>query len=510
MLVSGGVLCVATLFVTSSHFIEASTRPKWYAGAAACSLLIIVSCFCRRAILPPVPWLFGTAVIVCTVLALRGLVTFIKAPFFDGLYGIREGFDNPAGFASAMCFVFPLTLYFLRKEQQRWVRIGAAVAGLLLVMGIVLSFSRTALMTLCVATFFWLYHRRHIRYGYAGILAFCVCALVAGLYWVKKDSADGRFLVWSCSWQMIKQHPLIGYGLHGFMKNYMNFQAAYFKDHPESHFGSLAADTFRPFNEYLRVVIDFGFIGLLLLTAFVVIIIIKFRQHKTAETTAALTCLTAISVFSLSSYPLSYPFTWVILGISLFVLFQPEKYVLPRLFRSSLKFVLLSFSLITLYYTYRQTVAEMQWCELAHQDGAITEKELFDGYRRLWPALKNNYLFVYNVAAELNSHGLYDQSLAIADVGTMECADYDMQLIMADNYFQLKNYTAGERHYQWASYMCPNRFMPLHGLFRLYLATGQKDRALAMALLVKNKPIKINSPTVSDIKAEMLRYLNSR
>ena len=51
---------------------------------------------------------------------------------------------------------------------------------------------------------------------------------------MKKDSADGRLLVWICSMNMIKDNLLLGWGIGGFEAHYMDYQASYFERNPNS------------------------------------------------------------------------------------------------------------------------------------------------------------------------------------------------------------------------------------------------------------------------------------
>ena len=67
--------------------------------------------------------------------------------------------------------------------------------------------------------------------------------LVFGLYHFKKDSADGRMLIWNVSMNMIADHPIWGHGLNGFEANYMNYQAAYFAPNTERPEAMVAGDT---------------------------------------------------------------------------------------------------------------------------------------------------------------------------------------------------------------------------------------------------------------------------
>lgn len=86
---------------------------------------------------------------------------------------------------------------------------------------------------------------------------------------MKKDSADGRLLIWKCSWEMIKDSPVYGHGINSFRTHYMDYQAHYFEQHPDSKYSMLADNVLCPFNEYLAVLVNFGFLGFFILLAFI-------------------------------------------------------------------------------------------------------------------------------------------------------------------------------------------------------------------------------------------------
>jgi tetratricopeptide (TPR) repeat protein len=76
----------------------------------------------------------------------------------------------------------------------------------------------------------------------------------------------------------------------------------------------------------------------------------------------------------------------------------------------------------------------------------------------------------------------------------------DVQMLLADNYRELKLYEEAERHLKLAAAMCPVRFMPLYQLAELYRETGRTAEALALARQILNKEIKIPSSTINAIK----------
>jgi O-antigen ligase len=97
------------------------------------------------------------------------------------------------------------------------------------------------------------------------------------LYHFKKDSADGRLLLWTVSTKMILEKPLTGFGVDGFKKNYLLYQGEYFKNNPDSPYADLADNATSPFNEWLKIGVEQGIIGLLFIVG---IILTAFRYSS--------------------------------------------------------------------------------------------------------------------------------------------------------------------------------------------------------------------------------------
>lgn len=157
-------------------------------------------------------------------------------------------------------------------------RYSAVAATIPVIVGIVLSGSRTGMLCAAIvlavrfsgAVRRWKYLRRSVP-----LLALL---LLAGLYLLKKDSADGRLLVWRCSLEMIIDKPLFGHGPGGFTAEYMNYQADYFRTHPDSPYAQLADSVHHPFNEYLLAAVDYGCLGLLVLIVSGAAIVRRYRR----------------------------------------------------------------------------------------------------------------------------------------------------------------------------------------------------------------------------------------
>jgi len=148
----------------------------------------------------------------------------------------------------------------------------------------------------------------------------------------------------------------------------MNYQAQYFEEHPDSKYAMLADNISRPFNEYVGLLVNYGFVGFLL---FLFYLTRAFRRNtnKTLFTYIAYWCLTAIAVFAFFSYPLRYPFVWAVGLLScLTILFQANNKTFAILRKSYISsIIILLLTSIICFKSYGQLKAEMKWCKVAHQ-----------------------------------------------------------------------------------------------------------------------------------------------
>jgi len=162
---------------------------------------------------------------------------------------------------------------------------------------------------------------------------------------------------------------------------------------------------------------------------------------------------------------------------------------------------------VVCFKSYNRLSAEMKWTKIAHKSLAGQTEQMLPEYQRLYPQLRNNELFLYNYAAELNFSKHYEESQTIAHDCERLWADYDLQMLIADNCRQLKDYTQAERRYRKAAAMCPAKFVPLYQLAKMLDATGRSSDAVALAKQIVNKQVKIPSPNINVIQREMRQLI---
>lgn len=129
-------------------------------------------------------------------------------------------------------------------------------------------------------------------------------------------------------------------------------------------------------------------------------------------------------------------------------------------------------------------------------------------YDKMKPQMQHNPLFLYNYAAELNYVGRYEESLILAEECIMIMNDYDVQMLLADNLFNLNNYDEALIRYETAHNMCPNRFVPLFQLFQIYKKLGDTTMMKSIGNVILNKKIKIPSHQIDMIINEVRNELS--
>ena len=446
--------------------------------------------------------------ICCFVQALYGIGQFIGWFQSPSGFHVTGSFDNPAGFAACLCAGAPLFWYFILNKNpfKKW---PAIIALIIVGVAIVLSVSRAGIISFLLIPL--LVGLRYLSLGKAKeilLLAIFSLSMIAGLYFLKKDSANGRILIWQCSWEMIKDKPILGFGHGGFKANYMNYQADYFISHPDSPFSMLADNVNRPFNEYVLLLVNYGLLGLAVLLAFILFLWKVYRNHPNQSLLTSIACwsLSSIAVFAMFSYPLTYPFVWVTGLVAIFIIINPK--LSCQRIKTFSKPIVFLFILAVYYFSYTNMRAEIQWRNIARKSMLGQTEKMLSQYKSLYNQLCKNKLFLYNYAAELNVAGHYSKSLEIACECEKLWADYDLQMLMADNYFQKEEYEKAERYYKKASYMCPVKYTPLYRLYQLYGTTGDWENESIMANKILVKPIKIMSPAIQQMKKEIGRKID--
>ena len=130
-------------------------------------------------------------------------------------------------------------------------------------------------------------------------------------------------------------------------------------------------------------------------------------------------------------------------------------------------------------------------------------------YKETAKVLNNNPFFLYNYASELYLINEIDLSTKIASRCYDLLANYDLELLLGNLYMDRKEYDKAEFHYYKAHYMCPCRFIPLNQIYDLYIEKGEINKSLIIATEIINKPIKVESLVIAQIKYKMFNAIKN-
>ena len=431
-------------------------------------------------------------------------------PSMNHRFLFTGSFDNPAILAMLLSICLPIGFHFMTTEpahKRLWVWLTACMAIFLLATGV-----RTGILAgVCSAIpTGWPTLKKHIgkwsKPKLFFILSFIVLAF-AGLYFSKQDSADGRILIWRISMDMIAERPLWGWGLNGFDAHYMDFQANYFLRHPASKYVLLADNLTNPFNEFLLFAIRYGLAGLAALLLVLVILLKKiFMQSGMYHHVWVSICVT-LCLWSLFSYPYRIPFVWLVTAYlassALFPAMRPKKYAKP------LATCILLVIILPTIRTYLSFKDKREWIQVQERASRGETEAMLPQYAMLYDRLKKDGSFLYNYGAELHFAGHYQKSLEVLKECTRQYNDYNVQMLLADDYQKLGFPQKAIEKYRYANRMVPHKFFPLYQEMQIHITEGDSLHACKTALAILQKDIKIHSRTIEKIQEEAKDCLQS-
>ncbi len=423
-------------------------------------------------------------------------------------YKVLAGFDNPAGIASAITVSLPFTLAFLERLNTHTLRY-LALGGIISVVMIILVSARSRVGILASGTVILLYYHHTIkdiktRKIIAILLSLLLLTVIVYMSFYKRGSNSGRVLILGVCWDMFKDAPLFGHGLHGFRSQYMLYQADYLEHCGSSVLPMLADNTTHPLNEYALLAVNFGVIGIATLLIGIIMTIMHFFKNQSNESFVGIMTIAGIGVLSMFSYPFRYPLTLLGLLCALLLVYKDVLLNLSRTTMVILRSITATLSALCLCLIITWSHYQIQWNNLSVvSDSRNDTKVVLEGYNSLYPKLKNDPYFLYNYAYVLSENEDYEKAGNMATNSFDLMANYDTALLIADIAKEWGDVEVAEEYYRLASRMCPVRFMPLYGLFRLYNDNGRVEEMKDMGQLILSKPIKVYSNEVRMIRTEV-------
>lgn len=436
------------------------------------------------------------------------------------LYALTGSFYNPGPYSGFLAMCFPVCLHEWLKRGKT---VGGYIAlGVLLLMLCVLpaGMSRSAWLAAGIASAYigWMHYKKKITAGIRKHKILTIGAVIVlffvlgGAYLLKKDSADGRLLIWKVAVQAIGEKPLTGYGWDYMAGAYGEAQEKYFSKgeytKQEEH---VAGSPEYVFNEYLQAAMAWG---VPVLCVILLLVITAMAGHQLSGNYGLFGSMLSLAVFSFSSYPFQFPLFVAALDLLVLVGLMGWLHVFPvcALFPVVLCWAVSIYGGYA-YFTHvqeRETVNN-QWqrVRMFYHSGAYTEA--VETYKPFYEEMKWNARYLFELGYACHKAGKHEESNRYLKEALKVSADPMILNIMGKNCQAEKLYIEAEHYLLRSVGRLPGRIYPYYLLFKLYdempegkYAKGRKEWAARMVL---EKEPKVQSTAIREMREEVRKRM---
>ena len=497
---------------------------------------LIVLWFLLRYWLTEVPWLkfFFLLVWMLTGLieAIWGMQQLYGYTYSNhSLFRLTGSFFNPGPYSGYIAIILPVCLWTALRFQKGMGYFGWICAGTILIV-LPAGMSRSAWVAAVVACG-WVYWMERIGWKktktvyimYRNVVVlllliaiFLIYCTAMGLYNMKRNSADGRFLMWKVTGKAIAEQPITGTGLGGFPMAYAEEQGEYFATGIASEQEKRVAGCPEyAFNEYLQIGLELGMGGLSVFVLWLGIVLFHGIRNKQP---GAVGGLMALAVFAVSSYPLQLPSFWIIL---LFLgaicvttgnrqtpssAFSASSFACPIIIISTLSLTSIALFLLQK----RQYETYKQWKLIQTFYNNKTYEAVVEDYQELHDKLKHKPEFLFEEAQCLSKTGEYTKAIQVLERAKRLSGDPMIRYMIAKNRQTLGDYAEAEKELHQAIKILPERLYPYYLLAKLYAEPQfyQKEKLLSTAQVVLGKDPKVENSAIREMKKEIKQLIEKK
>lgn len=420
-------------------------------------------------------------------------------------------FDNPGplgGFLSVVGTIAVTYLIINRNRCSKVARYFCWVMVALLVVLLPASMSRAAWVAcgvavlVCVSVEFNIgeFIKRHKVLSAVGFVVLVL--LVVGSFYLKRDSALGRFHIWKMEMSAILDGPMWGYGEGRALGVYGETQAEYFKYGMGSERDiAIAGCPEYAFNELLKIGLERGFMVMMSVFAGVCLCLLRIVSISPPFAYG----MQALCIFSLFSYPFSLWQFKVLFALFMAVALcnYSENRVLAgtdRVVSIILVGIMLIFSGECYDYHISRKEAVEEWKSLSSMAAFDMYEEIAEGLEPLVPELEDNYRYLYDYGYALHKCGKYMESNDILKKGAKISSDPMFHNIIGKNYESMGLYSFAKEKYEYSHYMVPCRLYPLVLLEELHLKLGAIEEAEKVLDKINRMPVNEKHRSMRDLK----------
>lgn len=463
--------------------------------------------------------------------ALHGLGQIVGIyPSNHSLFVLTGTFYNPGPYSGYLAAVLPIALYRMlvlngKKDRLSVVQYYLSMCVLLLICCVLpAGMSRAAWfasLLSCGYVVLRVYHVRvksivsEHRHAVLGMLILGLL-FVSGAYFMKRDSADGRLLIWKITSQAIAGNPWGEENGRTFSAIYGDAQERYFTDCEYSESEAWVAGT--PdfaFNEYLQTAVEYGvWVSVLLVTVLLMLLKIAGSRKHLAGMGG---CLISLMVFACFSYPLHIPAivsVWLLAVIVLsgegLVMIKRKRYAVAVLLPVVVAGLTVSVNMYGMYYVRTRAVREWMPVRVLYHSGAF--KAAVEEYGKLYDKMSWNKDFCFEYGRSLYKAGSCGEAEEVLLEAMTVSGDPMILNILGRNAHESGEYGKAEKYLLRSTSRLPERVYPHYLLVKLYAEPEYFDRVklIREAEYVLNTEPKVNSTAIREMRQEVKKILEEK
>lgn len=412
------------------------------------------------------------------------------------LFNFTGSFPNPGPAAGFIACALCVSLHFFYQSYRKVVKI-ILIAGMW-VMGyaLLLTDSRAGwIAAFCGCTYLMWRPANKKKTAFKVITLIILLGGTLFLYQHKKASADGRLFIWQNSIEMLKDKPLFGQGIGMFRSLYPGFQAAFFRENPDSAQAMVAGNPSTSFNEYLMVLSTQGVVGFIFLSVvLLVLFLFSLRQNIYRPQRAF---LLTFGVFAFFSYPTAH--FRLLLLLPFFAALLPVR---PIACNRKVVFILLAVLPLPGMYYGVKALKEYKTLETCFQEQTVLPLDTYHkikydlGLLQKYHISTARYLDTTAQFALMKEYvELYPSAYGLCEIGK--------------KYRALHLYGLAKTCFIAASEINPALITPPYELFLLYQLSGDTLNLRKTGKSILLQPLKKESTTSLRMKAEVRKILGT-
>ena len=328
------------------------------------------------------------------------------------------------------------------------------------------------------------------------------------MYELKKESADGRILVWKVTAQVISEKPILGYGYGMTQRAYNLAQAKYFNKNRTTETEKQNAGYINNLlNDYLEQFVQGGLIGGLLYIFFIIYIFnISYKQrNENLYLYVGILAFILMSCFNIVFYS---PQTIIILIFYAAIVYKhQENNKEIRLKNHSIFHLPIIFFSIMLIATFVQANSQIN---LKSVQQLILRKNHDEAHYIIENKIMNistSQIYFKLYGDVFAVEGNFDKAIEMYMKAFKYAPSSEIAISIAFCEYQKCNLKTSMKFLNYAINHQPNLFEPYYRLMSIYNKAGNIEKAKEIAHIIVNKEVKVDSEKVRHFKTSAKKYL---